>query len=123
MSTLTRAFRTASILPFILVALAPAAVLAQGVIEFTTPALTLMRPGGSLGEIYGQSVAAAGDVNGDGFADVIVGAPQSSVGGRAHIYFGGPNADTVADVTLSGTANEYLGNSVAGAGDVNADGY
>src|SRR6266496_3231410 len=43
----------------------------------------------------GSSVASAGDMNGDGFDDVIVGAPQTDAGGvdRGEVYvvFGGPN--------------------------------
>ena len=80
------------------------------------------------GETFGCSVASAGDVNGDSFADVIVGAYQSgSAGvptGRAYIYFGGPRADDRADVTLSGEgANDAFGVCVAAAGDVNRDGF
>jgi hypothetical protein len=73
-------------------------------------------------------VATAGDVNGDGYADVIVGAYSNDAGGtdagRAYVYFGGPGADAVADLTLTGTAaGDYFGYSVATAGDVNGDGY
>src|SRR5262249_21775818 len=43
----------------------------------------------------GNSVAGAGDVNGDGFADMIVGAPSTDAGGtdrgEAYVVFGGPN--------------------------------
>jgi len=77
----------------------------------------------------GSSVAGAGDVNGDGFADVIVGAPSYDNGqsreGAAFIYFGGAGGvNTTADAQLeSNQAAAELGNSVAGAGDVNGDGY
>jgi hypothetical protein len=77
---------------------------------------------------FGISVASAGDVNGDGYGDVIVGAYENDAGGsnagRAYIYFGGPSMDNTADVTLTGeAASDYFGISVAGAGDVNGDGY
>jgi len=77
---------------------------------------------------FGSSVATAGDVNGDGYADVIVGAPNADAGGdmagRAYVYYGGPHADAVADLTLTGaTANDYLGCAVGTAGDMNRDGY
>lgn len=74
---------------------------------------------------FGASVASAGDVNGDGYADVIVGAyGYSSNLGRAYIFYGGPNMDNVADVTMTGeAATKYFGASVASAGDVNGDGY
>jgi energy-converting hydrogenase Eha subunit B len=76
----------------------------------------------------GRSVSTAGDVNGDGYADVIVGAPDNDDGGsdagRAYVYFGGPAGDAVADLTMTGEAsNNNFGYSVGAAGDVNADGF
>lgn len=74
---------------------------------------------------FGCSVASAGDMNGDGFSDVIVGAYGNTTNtGKAYIYFGGSSMNNVVDVTLTGEAtNNYFGNSVSGAGDVNGDGY
>lgn len=75
---------------------------------------------------FGKSVAAAGDVDNDGYDDVIVGAQgYNSSTGRAYIYHGSSSglSDT-ATTTLNGvTSSSYYGLSVAGAGDVNADGY
>jgi hypothetical protein len=73
----------------------------------------------------GQVVASAGDVNGDGFSDLLVGAPgNSSWAGRAYIFYGGPQADDTPDVVLSGEAPyDAFGVSVSTAGDVNGDGY
>jgi hypothetical protein len=83
--------------------------------------------GGAAGVRFGYSVAGAGDVNGDGYADVIVGAPNNPAGaanaGRAYICFGGPRMDATPDVTLAGSADYEFGYSVASAGDVNGDGY
>ncbi len=84
--------------------------------------------GAAAGDYFGYSVASAGDVNGDGYSDVIVGAWRNNAGGaysgRAYIYYGGPGADATADVTLTGAAaSDYFGFSVGGAGDVNGDGY
>ncbi|NIM99651.1 MAG: VCBS repeat-containing protein, partial [candidate division Zixibacteria bacterium] len=70
-----------------------------------------------------------GDVNGDGFKDIIVGAPQMRVNpGRAYIFLGGVKFDTIPDVTLIGKPASPAGFSrfgikVASAGDVNSDGY
>jgi hypothetical protein len=77
----------------------------------------------------GYSVASAGDVNGDGYADVIVGEPSYSNGqsseGRARLYLGsGAGLSTTAAWSFeSDTAGYVLGWSVASARDVNADGY
>ena len=80
------------------------------------------------GDEYGRSVSSAGDVNGDGFDDVIIGAPKNNAGGinsgRAYIYFGGSVINNSVDVILTGGAvNNYFGRSVSSAGDVNSDGY
>jgi len=81
--------------------------------------------GGAIGNYFGSSVSSAGDVNSDGYADVIVGADQYSTGtGRAYIFFGGAAMDNAADVTMTGEAtNNYFGFPVSSAGDVNGDGY
>jgi hypothetical protein len=73
---------------------------------------------------FGMSVSGAGDVNNDGYNDVIIGAPTySSWTGRAYVYYGGPSMDNVADVTLTGEAmDNVFGWSVSSAGDVNGDG-
>ncbi|MGB4853426.1 MAG: FG-GAP-like repeat-containing protein, partial [Ignavibacteria bacterium] len=81
--------------------------------------------GETIGNYFGWSVSSAGDVNGDGYSDVIVSAYQySSSIGRAYIYFGGVSMNNTADVTMTGeTTNNYFGISVSSAGDVNGDGY
>ncbi|MFO1053786.1 MAG: hypothetical protein U1F36_16340 [Planctomycetota bacterium] len=73
----------------------------------------------------GYSVAGAGDVNADGFADVIGGAYTSDAaavdGGQAVVWSG---RDGSVLWTFSGTqSTQYLGWSVAGAGDVDRDGF
>lgn len=83
--------------------------------------------------LFGFGVAGAGDVNGDGYADVLVGIPNAtvpSVGGQVGegaglLYLGGPGAfDTNADLALeSNQAGAALGTAVVGAGDVNGDGF
>jgi hypothetical protein len=80
----------------------------------------------------GFSVAGAGDVNNDGYADVIVGAPLYDAGqtdeGAAFVFLGGVSGvATTASARLEsnqgGAISAQMGNSVAGAGDVNNDGY
>jgi hypothetical protein len=72
---------------------------------------------------FGHAVARAGDVNGDGFADLIVGGLSSGIG-RAWIFYGSKTLDSTADLVLNGeTPADLFGASVSGAGDVNGDGY
>jgi uncharacterized protein (TIGR02145 family) len=76
----------------------------------------------------GNSIASAGDVNGDGYGDVIVGAYKYDNGqtdeGVAFIYHGGPTGITTSSFTLEmNQANAQFGNAVSGAGDLNGDGY
>lgn len=84
--------------------------------------------GAATGDQFGYSVASAGDINGDGYSDVIAGAPMNDAGGvnagRAYIFFGGVPMDYIADVILTGeAAGDDFGISVSSAGDVNGDGY
>ncbi|MBP7156823.1 MAG: FG-GAP repeat protein, partial [Flavobacteriales bacterium] len=72
----------------------------------------------------GESVNTAGDVNGDGYSDMIVGVPFQT-GGRAKVFLGGTsNVSALPSFTsITGSAGAHLGWSVANAGDVNGDGY
>jgi len=82
---------------------------------------------------YGTSVSVAGDVNGDGFSDVVVGAPQYSdivpAGGAVYVYTGtNPiiNMSTFEDpnwTVYSNIPDAMLGYDVGTAGDVDLDGF
>ncbi|MEI6797808.1 MAG: hypothetical protein WCO04_01150, partial [Pseudomonadota bacterium] len=94
--------------------------------------------GGSAGDYSGFSVSSAGDVNGDGLDDVIVGAygddRNSENAGASFVVFGKADGDKVELSTLvSGTSDagfvingasqlDFSGFSVSSAGDVNGDG-
>lgn len=85
----------------------------------------------------GRAVASAGDINGDGIEDILVGAPSEDSGGKtagaayvvfgkkvrgsANIGLGGLNGDNGFKM-LGGNTFERTGRAVAGAGDVNGDG-
>lgn len=91
--------------------------------------------GAALLDILGTSVAGAGDVNGDGFDDVIVGAPgvdgAEDKSGEAYVIYGQAATENVNVGSLNGRGfriigfglNDKIGTSVAGAGDVNGDGF
>lgn len=89
-------------------------------------------PQGFLPCAFGGSVASAGDVNGDGFGDVIIGAPGWDGGdpheGAAFVFLGGPNGIPSANPATAQArieSNQFgaqLG-TVSGAGDVNGDGF
>jgi len=88
------------------------------------------------GDRSGSSVSSAGDVNGDGFDDMIVGAPKAdpngSESGASYVVFGKTNGTAVALSDVSGgtggfvinciSAHDRSGFSVSSAGDVNGDG-
>jgi VCBS repeat-containing protein len=103
-------------------------------IESGTGGLTITKNGGNTG--WTPIVSNAGDVNGDGFSDVIIGdAVANNRAGKSYVVYGGTNT-TAVDVDSLGTRgfviNGQVGGAVGGdnsgwsvstAGDVNGDGY
>lgn len=96
-----------------------------------------MLNGEAEGDEAGHSVAAAGDVNGDGVDDLIIGSPfaeaNGAQSGRSYVVFGSDtpfpgvvelsSLDGVNGFQIDGEAAEdYAGFSVSGAGDINGDG-
>ena len=108
----------------------------SGSLDLAHPDERGYRIDGPIGLGYaGASVAGAGDVNGDGHADLVLGAPGVSAGGRqssgaAFVVFGKGSKEGI-DLAALGRggyrvdgpeAGDSLGTSVAGVGDVNGDG-
>ncbi len=82
--------------------------------------------GEAVGNSYGYSVASAGDVNGDGYSDVAVGAyGHGTSKGKVYVYLGRANGlpATAAWTAVGESASNQFGWSVATAGDVNGDDY
>jgi hypothetical protein len=94
--------------------------------------------GGAAGDHLGWSAAGAGDVNKDGYHDILFGAYLANIGakgdsGAAYLVFGSPGRSTTTldaaasmspkGIKISGAAaGDLWGNSVSGAGDFNKDG-
>jgi hypothetical protein len=95
--------------------------------------------GQSASDYSGQAIGPAGDVNGDGIADFLVGATDNSSGvggsksGRAYVIFGSTNTAAISLSAIAGgtggfaingqSAGDYTGFQTTTAGDVNGDGY
>ncbi len=96
--------------------------------------------GANIGERAGWSVSSAGDVNDDGFGDILIGAPYADASsgkrnsGVTYLIYGGKglgsdglpiNLASLGDrgVVINGADGEYSGWSVSGAGNVNNDAF
>lgn len=113
--------RCARIFPMVLlgVLLLPVApaIGAVGLADTVTVAVNDLR--------FGHSMSEIGDLNGDGYDELLVGAPgfgQLSGSGRVCLWYGGPDVRVNPPVTWVGAAGDSLGKSVAAVGDVNDDG-
>ena len=87
----------------------------------------------SAGDRFGTSASYAGDVNADGYADVVVGATDSDLGatdaGAAFLFHGGPTWSGPMDagdadfILLGAQAGAETGTAVTGVGDLDGDGH
>jgi FG-GAP repeat/Putative metal-binding motif len=91
----------------------------------------LIASDGATEDYFGIRVSGAGDLDGDGYDDVVVGAPNDDdngeYSGSAYVYYGSASGiDARSEQKLiasDGAAEHYFGWSVAGAGDLDGDGY
>ena len=84
----------------------------------------------NFGDNLGFSVASAGDTNGDGFDDLLIGARSNDArgiqAGQAYLFLGPVSGSLFpedADATISGDAFDEVGRTVAGVGDLDDDGF
>jgi len=105
------------------------AVLYLGTASGVAPTTNWVTESNQAGAQFGWSVSTAGDVNGNGCADILVGAWQYSNGqsfeGRAYVFLGGVNGPSTLPIWTgeSDRADAYFGWSVSTAGDVDGDGF
>lgn len=85
-----------------------------------THTLLSIRDGEATLDRFGWTLAAAGDVDGDGRGDLLVGAPRHAGRGRVYLYSGATLA--LLDQYDGEVANNHFGIAMAGAGDVDGDG-
>jgi len=69
---------------------------------------------------FGLSLSYGGDINQDGFAEVLVGDYQQD---KVYIFYGGKNIDSLFDLVLAGYDSLDFATQIAFAGDINGDGY
>jgi hypothetical protein len=104
-----------------------------------TQGFAILGAAGDSSDGSGHSVSTAGDFNGDGYADVVIGAPYASPGsrlnaGECYVIFGSrsnPGTIDLSDVLVSTqgfailgeVASNFIGHAVSTAGDINGDGF
>ncbi|HOQ77899.1 MAG: FG-GAP-like repeat-containing protein [Candidatus Cloacimonetes bacterium] len=99
----------------------------------TAPDYIIPDPASSTGyySSFGSSIAYNGDLNGDGYCDLVISEPQYGYDhwGRVLAYYGGPDFDIIPDIEWNGqdygiiTFNTCFGRNINTTGDFNGDGY
>ncbi len=100
-------------------------------LPYDHPRYSLHILGAPAARTLGAAVSTAGDMNGDGLSEILVGEPNLR-GGNAYVVFGHRENPGVIDVSqldgkngfrLKGDADRPVGGALSGGGDVNGDGY
>ncbi|KYF73955.1 hypothetical protein BE11_19740 [Sorangium cellulosum] len=71
---------------------------------------------------FGQTVSSSGDLDGDGFAEVLVGAPEVGASGKVYVFRGGESLDAEPDAAMTPRRGGAVETELARAGDFNRDG-
>ena len=77
----------------------------------------------SRGSGFGKSVSIEGDLNSDGFDDIIIGSHNTGPNNNVHVYFGASKLDTIPDIVLTGSSYFNFGHKVLSGFDINGDEY
>ncbi len=101
----------------------------SGVLQ--SPDVSLSNPLVGETDAFGSQVSNAGDLNGDGYADLVVGAAEQDNNdtndGSVYVYYGSASGISLApDLSLDNPDNQgdgYFGSAISGVGDLNGDGY
>ena len=84
----------------------------------------LLIAGPQVSDFFGFAVTARNDIDGDGYSDLVVGAPiTDDTLGAIYVYRGGPSPSINADLALRGTVpGSQFGRYIAATGDLDGDG-
>jgi hypothetical protein len=92
--------------------------------------LRLVNGSGGSGGTFGMGLASAGDIDGDGMADLVVGRPVSNLaapaGGAIHVFLGQADLSAMDETVIAASdaeASAQIGYRVSGGGDLDGDGY